>query len=632
MRNMSKILSAVMAVPVLAAAMSNLKLNGQNEVTVTQYPSFVVMTCDLAAAGNRAEVGIYADINDNGVFDREDRDWVWRWGYVTDGIGWFLDPSDLMASVPGDETGRDGKLQVTFPIFRRNAALFPKGTVFVELKDRDGSTALGKIIMNTAPTPPMVQGKVTSNTTGQPMPNVRIECLQFSAVAVQLRQTVSDANGDYTIMLDAGAWDMQVTVGPGVNEPAWTFTALNIGEGETAVKNIALPYYNARVEGTITTAGGLPAAGLIVKAENVTKSTSASARTDSTGSYELEIPSGTVYVSIDSRVGDRERWLGSYYPSVREATLTVPASGTVRQDFTLQPFDAFIEGTGTLNGIPLPYARIQASISLLGVFQWNSWALTGADGKYRVGVPPGTVRTLEAFLNGYSVISPPERSYTGLSVLQGQTLSGKDFDFEITPGDRNSLGGLVTGPDGLPVAGAYVAAVESETFYVNSFFIMTTGPDGRYLFDNVKNGRWRVMAGEGNGTCIPPMIHRELGDEWTTDNLDFQLTMISAVDGPSSPNPQTYSLSPNYPNPFNPETEIVYSLPANKPRYSLRISIYDLQGRLVKILLDGARTAGDHRIRWNGTDVSGLPSPSGVYVLRFQSEGFNVTRKMVLNR
>lgn len=126
MKNMGNILLAVMAAPVLAAAVSNMKLNGQTEATVTTYPSFVVMTCDLSAAGNRVEAGIYADINGNGVFDREDRDWVWRWGYATDGIGWFVDPSDLLASVPGDETGRDGKLQVTFPIFRRNAALFPK--------------------------------------------------------------------------------------------------------------------------------------------------------------------------------------------------------------------------------------------------------------------------------------------------------------------------------------------------------------------------------------------------------------------------------------------------------------------------------------------------------------------------
>jgi hypothetical protein len=626
------IVRAMMAIPVLASAMSNLKLNGQNETTVTQYPAAVVMTCDLAAAGNRTEVGIYADINDNGIFDREDRDWVWRWGYLTDGIGWFLDPSDLLASVPGDETVEDGRLQVTFPIFRRNAALFQKGTIFVELKDQDGSTAVGKILMNTPPSPPMVRGKVTSLTTGQPMPNVKIECLQFNGPDVQLRQVYSDANGDYTIMLDAGAWDMQATFGPGGVVPAWTFTPLNIADGETAVKNIALAGYNARIQGTVTTAEGQPAAGLMVNAENVTKVKSASARTDATGSYSLEIPSGSVHVSIDPWMGDRERWLGSHYPSVREATVDVAASGTAQQDFTLQPYTAFIEGTGTLNGLPLQHARIRAGFSLFGVYQWNSWGLTGADGKYRLGVPQGTVNTLEAFLMGYETDSPAGGSYAALPVSQGETLSGKDFGFEVTPGNGNSLGGKVTGPDGLPVAGAYVAAVEKEAFYANSFLVTLTGPDGRYNFGNLKDGRWRVMAGDGNGTSIPAMIHRQLNDEGTTDDLDFQLTTVSGVNGSAAPHPSGFSLSPNYPNPFNPETVIRYALPADRPAHALRIAVHDTRGRQVKVLFDGVQPAGNHSIRWDGTDGLGRLSPSGVYLLRFESDGFSETRKMALNR
>jgi hypothetical protein len=140
------------------------------------------------------------------------------------------------------------------------------------------------------------------------------------------------------------------------------------------------------------------------------------------------------------------------------------------------------------------------------------------------------------------------------------------------------------------------------------------------------------MAGIGNGTSVPPMIHRELNDEMTTDNLDFQLTTVSAVNGPAQPHPSAYSLSANFPNPFNPETEIHYSLPAAGPLHALRIAVYDRLGRRVKILFEGAQPAGTHSIRWDGTDEQGRLLPSGVYMLRFQADGFNETRKMALSR
>jgi hypothetical protein len=632
MKISTRIALAVFAVPVLAAAMSNMQLNGQNETTVTQYPATVIMTCDLEAPGNRVEAGIYADINSNGVLDREDRNWVWRWGYLTDGIGWFLDPSDLLASVPGDETGKDGSLKVTFPIFRRNAALFPKGTVFVELKDQDGSTAVAKIRMDTPFSPPMVRGQVTNLSTGRPMTGVQVQCRQLIRDGYQVREAYTGGDGGYEIMVEAGDWELQTFIGPGGAPPVRESEFLVVDEGETVVRNLAVADFDAKVKGKVLTSGGLPVDGLIVKADNEAKSRAGSARTDSSGSYEIEIPSGTVAVSIYPWFGNREKWLGNYYPYEREAVLNVPASGEIVLDITLMPFDAFIEGTASMNGLPFPNARIQADFRFFGAFRWDSWAETGSDGKYRVGVPPCTIEALDASSIGYAVAYPSKGWYSELTVSKGQTLSGKDFTFSLLRGGENSIGGLVTGPDGLPAAGAYVAAVEAEAFYTNSFFVSATGPDGRYLFDNVKDGKWRVMAGPGGGTCIPPMIHLALKDGQVHDNADFQLADGSAVEDAGTAKASAFAISANYPNPFNPSTEIRYTLPASKPRYGLKIEVTDMRGRQVKILFDGVQPAGNHSIRWDGTDGLGRLSPSGVYLLKFQMDGFNETRKMALSR
>jgi hypothetical protein len=88
--------------------------------------------------------------------------------------------------------------------------------------------------------------------------------------------------------------------------------------------------------------------------------------------------------------------------------------------------------------------------------------------------------------------------------------------------------------------------------------------------------------------------------------------------------PEAFHLAPNYPNPFNPETTIAFTVPQQA---HVRLVVYDVLGRAVAVLVDGPQPAGMHEARF---DASGLPS--GVYVYRLQAEGFSQTRTMVLLR
>ena len=86
-------------------------------------------------------------------------------------------------------------------------------------------------------------------------------------------------------------------------------------------------------------------------------------------------------------------------------------------------------------------------------------------------------------------------------------------------------------------------------------------------------------------------------------------------------------LTPNHPNPFNPRTSIRYVLPSPGP---VRISVYDIKGRLVKILVDEPRPSGSHLVQWNGLNQSGSAVASGIYIFRLESQGQVRTRKAVL--
>jgi glucose/arabinose dehydrogenase len=100
-------------------------------------------------------------------------------------------------------------------------------------------------------------------------------------------------------------------------------------------------------------------------------------------------------------------------------------------------------------------------------------------------------------------------------------------------------------------------------------------------------------------------------------------TGTAVVDLPPVP-----TLEQNVPNPFNPRTEIAFTTSADGGH--VRLDVYDLAGRRIRILVDEARPAGRHTAVWDGADDAGRPAPAGVYLYRLQQGGTVVTRKMAL--
>jgi hypothetical protein len=90
--------------------------------------------------------------------------------------------------------------------------------------------------------------------------------------------------------------------------------------------------------------------------------------------------------------------------------------------------------------------------------------------------------------------------------------------------------------------------------------------------------------------------------------------------------PDRFELSQNYPNPFNPETVIPFSVPESGV---LRLSIFNVLGQEVALLVDGSVQAGFHRIVWDGKDGFGRSIASGLYFVRMHSDGFSSVRKMM---
>jgi hypothetical protein len=85
---------------------------------------------------------------------------------------------------------------------------------------------------------------------------------------------------------------------------------------------------------------------------------------------------------------------------------------------------------------------------------------------------------------------------------------------------------------------------------------------------------------------------------------------------------ESYFNLKNYPNPFNPETNITYTL---KNSTYVKITIYDRLGREVANLVDGQQTEGEHSIKFNASNL-----PSGIYFYRLKTSEKTEVKKMVL--
>ncbi|MBU8870204.1 MAG: metallophosphoesterase [Gemmatimonadales bacterium] len=110
-------------------------------------------------------------------------------------------------------------------------------------------------------------------------------------------------------------------------------------------------------------------------------------------------------------------------------------------------------------------------------------------------------------------------------------------------------------------------------------------------------------------------------------HLTVTVTMTTGSPVPDAVAPLAVQLLPNYPNPFNPSTNIVFSLSRQE---AVHLSIYDMSGRFIALLEDGIRPAGVNEVSWSGLNSSDQPVPSGVYLVQLQVGDESKVRRIVL--
>lgn len=141
-----------------------------------------------------------------------------------------------------------------------------------------------------------------------------------------------------------------------------------------------------------------------------------------------------------------------------------------------------------------------------------------------------------------------------------------------------------------------------------------------YLSEGRVKARFQVITDEQNS-----LQGWYLGEMSLLVDTTLQVTTVPAPE----PLPMSFGLEQNYPNPFNPATTIAFSLPEAA---DARLAVYDVLGRVVKVLVSSALMGGRHEVMWDGTDAAFNSAPSGIYLAHLTAGGFSATRKLVLLR
>jgi hypothetical protein len=210
---------------------------------------------------------------------------------------------------------------------------------------------------------------------------------------------------------------------------------------------------------------------------------------------------------------------------------------------------------------------------------------------------------------------------------------------------------IITPDDGL------VIVVTENNMDENIPFVWTTSydPDGNpvtYLF-SVTDTEGEVLdtamttAGWIPGPTIGEIAESLLEDEisvmtyswnvWATDSWDstaasngprdltIDVSGLLGLDGIGLPD--VFALHNNYPNPFNPVTNITYDIPEVA---QVTLDIYNISGQKVRTLAQGQHEPGRYRIQWNATNDYGNPLSSGMYIYRIRAGDFVSVKKLIL--
>lgn len=142
---------------------------------------------------------------------------------------------------------------------------------------------------------------------------------------------------------------------------------------------------------------------------------------------------------------------------------------------------------------------------------------------------------------------------------------------------------------------------------------------------NNTNSNPFTLTAPAPGSYVVNAGYKKPNREWDTGSVELTLASVNKVN--SDILPQELELYNNHPNPFNNETLIRFSLPGQE---FISLQVYNINGKLVRDLVNNNLPGGQHSVRWNGQDNEGRVVASGTYLYQLKSSDKKISKRLML--
>ncbi len=207
--------------------------------------------------------------------------------------------------------------------------------------------------------------------------------------------------------------------------------------------------------------------------------------------------------------------------------------------------------------------------------------------------------------------------------VKGTDISG-NYLFVATSGDSGFLVLDISDPHQIQKVSAMYYGQNTDVRVSGKYAYVANGYLGVRMIDisNIRQPQEIGYYQTERGQAIKFVMNGQFICAAYLDVMIFENTFISDVASPAPEFPVNFELKPNYPNPFNPETTIPFSV-AQSGR--VRLTVYNTLGEVVQVLVDGYLPAGEYRIPFRGNGLA-----SGTYLYELKEGEHRLVRSMLL--
>ncbi len=361
--------------------------------------------------------------------------------------------------------------------------------------------------------------------------------------------------------------------------------------------------YIGTIAGVVRNTQNAPISGAIVTCGNVT------ATTNSVGTYSMLVQAGTHTVAV---------FASGYLPASQENVLVINGQTTTVNFVLTASVVIFQDGFESYSNFALsfsPWTLVDVDQSITYGIQNVSFPNSGSAMAYIVFVPSATTPPVTGAnphsgikeAASFASINPPNNDWM-ISPLLHNPVELKFWARSYTDQyglERFRVGVSTTGTN--PTDFTIISGenpIEAPVSWTEYTYALTD-----YMESDIYLG-----------------IHCVSDDAFMFLVDDVMVRSATPVDDVIIPVVAT-ELQGNYPNPFNPETTIRYSVKETVP---VSIEVYNLKGQLVRTLVNEVKTAGNYSVVWNGRDSHNQPVSSGVYFYKMNAGKYSNTKKMIM--